>query len=57
MVGALVMQAITQSMYAIGVPAFALQAIKAIVVVLVILLYSEQVRGFVRRLSAPKSEV
>jgi simple sugar transport system permease protein len=48
MVGALVMQAITQSMYAIGVPAFALQAIKAIVVILVILLYSEQVQGFVR---------
>ena len=36
MVGALVMQAITQSMYAIGVPAFALQAIKAVVVILVI---------------------
>ena len=57
MVGALVMQAITQSMYAIGVPAFALQAIKAIVVVLVILLYSDQVRGFVQRISAPKREV
>ncbi len=57
MVGALVMQAITQSMYAIGVPAFALQAIKAIVVVLVILLYSDQVRGFVQRVSAPKKEV
>jgi len=57
MVGALVMQAITQSMYAIGVPAFALQAIKAVVVIFVILLYSEQVRGFIRRLSAPKTEV
>ncbi len=57
MVGALVMQAITQSMYAIGVPAFALQAIKAIVVILVILLYSEQVRGFVQGISAPKKEV
>ena len=57
MVGALVMQAITQSMYAIGVPAFALQAIKAIVVVFVILLYSDQVRGFVQRISAPKKEV
>ena len=56
MVGALVMQAITQSMYAIGVPAFALQAIKAVVVVLVILLYSEQFRSFVRKLSAPKTE-
>ncbi len=50
MIGALVMQAITQSMYAVGVPAFALQAIKAIVVILVILLYSEQARGFVRKL-------
>jgi simple sugar transport system permease protein len=57
MVGALVMQAITQSMYAIGVPAFALQAIKAVVVILVILLYSEQVKSFVRRISAPKKEV
>jgi len=51
------MQAITQSMYAIGVPAFALQAIKAVVVILVILLYSEQVRDFVRRISAVKKEV
>jgi galactofuranose transport system permease protein len=57
MVGALVMQAITQSMYAIGVPAFALQAIKAVVVILVILLYSEQVRGFIRNISAPQKEV
>jgi len=57
MVGALVMQAITQSMYAIGVPAFALQAIKAIVVVFVILLYSDQVKGFVQRISAPKKVV
>lgn len=56
MVGALVLQAITQSMYAIGVPAFALQAIKAVVVVLVILLYSEQSRSFIRRFSAPKTE-
>jgi ribose/xylose/arabinose/galactoside ABC-type transport system permease subunit len=56
MVGALVMQAITQSMYAIGVPAFALQAIKAVVVVLVILLYSDQVKGFFRRISAPSRE-
>ena len=57
MIGALVMQAITQSMYAIGVPAFALQAIKAVVVILVILLYSEQVRGFVRNITAPKKVV
>ena len=56
MVGALVMQAITQSMYAIGVPAFALQAIKAVVVVFVILLYSDQFRSFVRKISAPRTE-
>ena len=53
-IGALVMQATTTSMYAIGVPAFALQAIKALVVVFVILLYSEQVRGFVRRITRQK---
>jgi galactofuranose transport system permease protein len=57
MIGALVMQAITQSMYAVGVPAFALQAIKAVVVLLVILLYSEQVRAFVRKISNPVREV
>jgi simple sugar transport system permease protein len=57
MVGALVMQAITQSMYAIGVPAFALQAIKAVVVILVILLYSEQVQVFVRGIGAKKKGV
>jgi ribose/xylose/arabinose/galactoside ABC-type transport system permease subunit len=56
-VGALVMQAVTQSMYAIGVPAFALQAIKAIVVIIVILLFSEQVRGFVRNIGAQEKEV
>jgi simple sugar transport system permease protein len=57
MIGALVMQAITQSMYAVGVPAFALQAIKAVVVILVILLYSEQVQVFVRGLGASKKRV
>ena len=55
MIGALVMQAITQSMYAIGVPAFALQAIKAVVVILVILLYSDQVKGFLRRINKSKA--
>lgn len=57
MIGALVMQAITQSMYAIGVPAFALQAIKAVVVILVILLYSEQVQEFVRSIGASNKRV
>lgn len=56
-VGALVMQAVTQSMYAIGVPAFALQAIKAVVVIIVILLFSEQVRGFIQNLGSKKKEV
>ena len=56
-IGALVMQAVTQSMYAIGVPAFALQAIKAVVVIIVILLFSEQVRGLVRNIGAQKKEV
>lgn len=54
LIGALVIQAITTSMYAIGVPAFALQAIKGLVVIFVILLYSEQVKGLVRRISMPK---
>jgi simple sugar transport system permease protein len=53
-VGAMVIQAMTTSMYAIGVPAFALQAIKGLVVIAVILLYSEQVRGFVRRITSQK---
>lgn len=52
MIGALVMQAIKQSMYAFGVPAFALQGIMGIVVILVIILYSEQVRDFVRGLGS-----
>jgi ribose/xylose/arabinose/galactoside ABC-type transport system permease subunit len=53
-VGAWVIQAITTSMYAVGVPPFALQAIKAVVVIFVVLLYSEQVRGFVQKITAPK---
>jgi galactofuranose transport system permease protein len=52
--GGLVMQATTTSMYAIGVPANAVTAIKGLVVIFVILLYSEQVRGFVRRLTAQR---
>ncbi|MBN2549693.1 MAG: ABC transporter permease [Anaerolineales bacterium] len=48
-IGALVIQATTTSMYAIGVPANAVIAIKAVVVILVTMLYSEQVRGLVRK--------
>lgn len=51
-IGAMVMQAVNTSMYAIGVPATALQAIKGIVVILVILLYSEQVRGLFQKATA-----
>jgi simple sugar transport system permease protein len=54
LIGALVIQAITTSMYAIGVPAFALKAIKGLVVVFVILLYSEQVRSLFRRSTSTK---
>jgi ribose/xylose/arabinose/galactoside ABC-type transport system permease subunit len=53
-VGGLVMQATTTSMYSIGVPANAILAIKGLVVIFVILLYSEQVRGFVRRIPVQK---
>jgi len=49
-VGALVIQAITTSMYAVGVPANALLAVKGVVVILVILVLSAQVRDVVRRL-------
>lgn len=50
-IGALVIQATTTSMYALGVPASAVTAVKALVVIVVIVLYSDQVRGFVRGLA------
>jgi simple sugar transport system permease protein len=53
-IGAIVIQAITTSMYAIGVPAFAIKAVKGLVVVFVILLYSEQVRSLFRKISTQK---
>jgi simple sugar transport system permease protein len=56
-IGAMVMQAVNTSMYAIGVPAFALQAIKGVVVIIVILLYSEQVRGFFQNIAAGRKEI
>ena len=55
-IGAMVMQAVNTSMYAISVPAFALQAIKGVVVILVILLYSEQIRGFFQKISTDRKE-
>ncbi|MGD8455627.1 MAG: ABC transporter permease [Anaerolineales bacterium] len=53
-IGAMVMQAVNTSMYAIGVPATALQAIKGVVVILVILLYSEQVRSLFQKTAADR---
>ncbi|HOT90572.1 MAG TPA: ABC transporter permease [Anaerolineae bacterium] len=57
LIGALVIQATTTSMYALGVPANAVLAIKGLVVIFVILLYSEQVRGIIRRLTAHKGSL
>jgi simple sugar transport system permease protein len=53
-IGGLVIQAISTSMYAVGVAANTLLAIKGVVVILVILLYSEQVRGFLRKITVQK---
>ncbi len=53
-VGAVVIQAITTSMYAVGVPANALLAIKGVVVIVVILVLSAQVKSALARLVAPK---
>lgn len=44
-IGALVIQSITTTMYAVGVPAMAASAIKGLVVLIVVLLYSEQTKG------------
>ncbi len=49
-IGGLIIQAITTSMYSIGVPASAITAVKAVVVISVILLYSQQAQDAVRRL-------
>jgi simple sugar transport system permease protein len=50
-IGALVMQAVTTSMYAIGVSANSLLAVKGVVVILLILLYSQQVQDMIRRVT------
>jgi ribose/xylose/arabinose/galactoside ABC-type transport system permease subunit len=47
--GAIVIQATMTSMYHVGVPASAITVVKAIVVIVVIVLYSEQAQGFIRR--------
>ncbi len=51
-IGALVLQATITSMLSFGVPASAIIAVKAVVVIAVVLLYAEQVKGFVRRLGS-----
>lgn len=50
LIGALVIQSTTTTMYALGVPAMAASAIKGLVVLLVILLYSEQTKLVLTRL-------
>lgn len=50
-IGALVMQAVSTSMYAIGVSANSLLAVKGVVVILLILLYAQQVQDFIRKIT------
>jgi simple sugar transport system permease protein len=49
LIGAVIITATTTSMYYLGVPASAVTAIKGMVVIFVIILYSEQMRGLVKR--------
>ena len=49
-IGALVLQTTITSMLSFGVPASAIIAVKALVVIAVVLLYDEQVKTFIRRL-------
>ena len=53
-IGAMVIWAFTLTMYTVGVPADALKAAKAVLVLIVILLYSDQVRGWINRFSERK---
>ncbi|MGD0174534.1 MAG: ABC transporter permease [Anaerolineales bacterium] len=50
-IGGLVMQSVTTSMYAIGVSANSLLAVKGVVVILLILLYAQQVQDLVRKIT------
>jgi simple sugar transport system permease protein len=50
-IGAIVIQATTTSMLALGVPASAVKAVKGVVVIFVIILYSEQMRNFIQRIA------
>lgn len=53
-IGALVIQATATSTLALGVPASAIIAVKALVVIVVIILYSQQVQGLFRKLFGAK---
>jgi simple sugar transport system permease protein len=50
-IGGLVMQAVTTSMYAIGVSANSILAVKGVVVIALILLYARQVQDFIRKIT------
>lgn len=50
-IGGVVMQAVTTTMYAIGVSANSLLAVKGVVVILLILLYSQQAQEFFRKIT------
>ncbi len=50
-IGAVVMQAVTTSMYAIGVSANSIVAVKGVVVILLILLYAQQVQDLIRKIT------
>ena len=50
-IGGLVMQAVTTTMYAVGVSANSLLAVKGVVVIFLILLYSQQVKDLMRKIT------
>lgn len=52
--GAMIIWTFTLTMYTVGIPANTLLAAKAVLVLLVILLYSDQVKGLINRFGAKK---
>jgi ribose/xylose/arabinose/galactoside ABC-type transport system permease subunit len=56
-IGGVVMQTVTTSMYAIGVSANAILAVKAVVVVILIILYSQQVRDVLRKMTGQNKRI
>jgi len=52
--GAMIIWTFTLTMYTVGIPANTLLAAKAVLVMIVILLYSDQVKGFFNRLGTKK---